>query len=299
MKIKLILQPDQFSSFTSWYLEPLWHRYFDIELYDQTKTYNNTALFVFWWMNANDTIVKELCNQGHKVVVDNLWEIPQVEFSSKYYELNNRNWCWYNESLWWRALGYHNYVPDKSYKKIAFMPINRAKEHRNIIVNALGSRLDNFVWSYKDKKLPNDAEKSLPEWQRFINPTWYNDTYYSVVVETHQVGRCWWPTDKTFKACAYYHPFLIAGQSHTLERLQHLGFETFNNIFDETYDDIEDFDQRLNAVIKNIDNFESVPYNAITIGRLLHNHNLFFNQQLVEDRIVKEIIEPLLEYAET
>jgi hypothetical protein len=70
-------------------------------------------------------------------------------------------------------------------------------------------------------------------------------------------------------------------------------------MFDESYDDIEDFDMRLNSVIKNIDNFDPVPYDAMTNEKLQHNHRLFFDEQLVKDRIVKEIIEPLLEYAET
>lgn len=299
MKIKLVLQPGQFISFTSWYLEPLWRKYFNIELYDETTTYDQHTLFVFWWMDAKNPLVNQLRDQGHKIAIDNLWEIPNSEFSKNYYELNNRNWCWYNESLWWRSLEYHNYVPKKSYKRISFMPIRRSSQQRNMIVESLGSRLDNFIWSYRDKTLPNDTTTSDPNYQRFFNPEWYDDTYFSTVLETIQSGPCWWPTDKTFKACAYYHPFLIIGQHYTLKYLKQLGFETYNNLFDESYDDIEDFNMRLNAVIKNIDNFNPVPYDYITIEKLQHNHNLFFDEQLVNNHIVKEIIEPLIEYAET
>ena len=299
MKIKLVLQSGQFTSFTSWYLEPLWREYFDIELYDKTTTYNQNALFVFWWMDAKNPLVNQLFDQRHKVAIDNLWEIPNSEYSKNHYELNNRNWCWYNESLWWQSLGYHNYMPKKSYKKISFMPIKRPSKQRNMIVESLGSRLDNFIWSYQDKILPNDTTTSNSDYQRFFNYEWYDDTYFSTVLETSQSGPCWWPTDKTFKACAYYHPFLIIGQHHTLKRLKELGFETYNNLFDESYDNVEDFDMRLNAVIKNIDNFDPVPYDPITVEKLQHNHNLFFDEQLVKDCIVKEIIEPLIEYAET
>ena len=299
-KIKLVLRPDEFTSFTSYYLEEFWREYFDIEWFDSNKSYSvNSTVFAVWWMNANDNYTQQLKSSGYKVAVDNLWELPRAEFGINCHELNNSNWFWYNESLWWRALRHHNYIPDKSYKKIAFMPINKAKTHRSIIVEALGSRLDNFVWSYQDKKLPNDADKSQSEWQRFLNPEWYNDTYFSVIVETQQQGTDQRLTEKTFKACAGYHPFLLIGQHRALSRFKQLGFETFNNIFDESYDEIADFDLRLNAVIKNIDNFEPVPYDAVTVKRLQHNHNLFFDEQLVKGCIVKEIIEPLLEYAET
>jgi hypothetical protein len=298
-KVKLILRPDEFTSFTSFYLESFWREYFDIEYFDSNKTYDKkSTLFAIWWMNANDEYSFQLKNSGYKVIIDNLWEIPNSEYSNNYYELNNKNWFWYNESLWWRSLGYHDYVPKKTYKKISFMPVNRSSKQRNTIIDIIGSRLDDFIWSYRDKKLPNDTTISNPNYQRFFNSEWYDDTYFSTVLETSQHGPCWRPTDKTFKACAYYHPFLIIGQYHTLKRLKELGFETYNNIFNETYDDIEDFDTRLNIVIKNIDNFNKMPYDSITNGKLEHNHNLFFNKKYVEELIFKEIVQPLLAHAE-
>jgi len=298
-KVKLILRPDEFTSFTSFYLESFWQEYFDIEWFDSEKTYDKSTLFAVWWMNADDKYSRQLKNSGHIVIIDNLWELPRSEYSNNYYELNNKNWCWYNESLWWQHLGYHNYVPKKTYKKLSFMSVRRPSKERKAIIDLLGARLENFIWSYQDKKLPNDTTTIDPNYQRFFNSEWYDDTYFSTVVETSQIGDCWWPTDKTFKACAYYHPFLIIGQHHTLKRLKELGFETYDNIFDESYDNIEDFDARLNTVIANIDNFYKIPYDSITIGKLKHNHNLFFNKELVEQRIFKEIVEPLISYAET
>jgi hypothetical protein len=166
-------------------------------------------------------------------------------------------------------------------------------------VDKLGSRLDRFLWSYKDKILPGDLPSSDSRHQRFFNPEWYDDTYFSMVVETLQHGGCTWMTEKVFKACAYYHPFLVISQPGLLTLLKKMGFETYQNIFDESYDHIRDFDSRLDAIIKNIDNFKVEPYDSETQRRLRHNHNHFFNQELVEDRITTEIVEPLLAYAET
>ena len=41
------------------------------------------------------------------------------------------------------------------------------------------------------------------------------------------------------------------------------------------------------------------PYTKEMWNKLQHNHDHFFNQQLVESKILSEIIEPLLNYAET
>ena len=298
MKINIVLRPGEFTSFTSYYLESLWNRYFDIKRYDSRATYCNTnTLFVVWWQNADDEYSKDLRNRGFKVVVDNLWEVSTSR--TDYYWLENPNWCWYNESLWWRSLGYHRYIPNKQYSKLSFMPIRRQELTRDQIVNKLKPLLDNFIWSYRDKKLPNDINSTDNGYQRFFNPEWYDDTYFSTVVETQQHGTCYWPTDKTFKACAYYHPFLLIGQCHTLKRLRQMGFETYDNIFDESYDDIVDFNSRLDAVIQNIKNFSRTPYDTQTQQKLQHNHDHFFNRDLVESKIVSEIIEPLLHHADT
>jgi hypothetical protein len=298
MKTNIVLRPGEFTSFTSYYLEPIWNRYFDIKQYDPSATYCNTnTLFVVWWQNADDEYSKDLQDQGYKVVIDNLWEVPTSR--TDYYWLENSNWFWYNESLWWRSLGYHQYIPNKQYSKLSFMPIRRQCSTRGKIVNKLNPLLDNFIWSYQDKKLPNDINSTDDGYQRFFNPEWYDNTYFSTVVETLQHGTCHWLTEKTFKACAYYHPFLLIGQHHTLKRLRQMRFETYDNIFDESYDDIVEFDLRFNAVIQNIKNFSRTSYDIQTQQKLQHNHDHFFNRDLVESKIVSEIIEPLLHYAET
>jgi hypothetical protein len=298
MKNKLVLRKDEHTSFKSFYLEYLWQRYFDIEFYDQSKTYNGPgSVFVVSWQNADDDYSKQLKNQGLKVAVDNLWENPLNR--KNYYWIENVNWSWYSESIWWRSLGYYEYRPNKTYSKLAFMPIRRRNAMRDKIVTTLSDRLDNFIWSYQDQLLPNDVPPTHDNYQRFFNSEWYDDTYFSLVVETEVIGYSRRPSEKSFKPIAYRHPFLLIGQYRLLKNLRRLGFETYENLFDESYDDILNFDQRLAAVIKNIDNFDTHAYDPITLDKLQHNHAHFFDQALVESKIVSEIIEPLINYAET
>jgi hypothetical protein len=112
-------------------------------------------------------------------------------------------------------------------------------------------------------------------------------------------GGAKWLSEKSFKPIAYRHPFLLIGQYRSLKKLHSLGFETYENLFDESYDDIVNFDRRLAAVINNISNFDARVYDAITLGKLQHNHAHFFDKELVESKIVTEIIEPLIHYIET
>ena len=138
-------------------------------------------------------------------------------------------------------------------------------------------------------------------YQRFFNPQWYDDTYFSLVVESKQQGSkpCEFLSEKSFKPIAYQHPFLIVGQPGSLKKLHSLGFETYENLFDESYDDILIMNYRFDAVVKNVDNFKRQDYDSLTLEKQQHNHAHFFNKELVESKIVTEIIEPLLHYAET
>ena len=297
MKNKLILRGEEYTSFHSHYLTFLWERYFDIEWYDQSKTYDQSGnVFVVNWQNANDDYSKQLKNQGYRVAVDNLWEFPTGR--KNYHWIEHPDWFWYNESIWWRNLGYHRYHPNKTYSKRAFMQIGRSNQIRDEIVNQLDHRLDSFVWSYRDQNLPNDVSKSQDNYQRFFNPQWYDNTYFSLVVESMQ-GYSIRLTEKSFKPMAYKHPFLLIGPPGSLKKLQSLGFETYENLFDESYDNIVRLDQRLPAIIKNIDDFVPKEYDTITLEKMQHNHARFFNRELVESKIIAEIIEPLINYIET
>jgi hypothetical protein len=297
-RIKLVLQPDQFSSFTSFYLESLWGQYFDIEIFDSSKKYEQSALFVVWWANTDDPVVTQLTAQGHKVVVDNLWEHHNTKFD-KYYQLSNTNWFWYNESLWWSALGYDQYRPEKMLTHIALMPIRRASPVRDWIVDNLKSLKDQMIWSYRQQHLPDDSFENNDVSQRFMNPGWYNATHTALVIETKQHGQNFHSTDKTYKALAFYQPLLVIGQQNSLKCLQDQGFETFDNIFDESYDSEPVFEKRFNLVVNNLKSIKLEPYSDLTWEKLRHNHNHFFDTALCKQRIIEEIIQPLIHYAET
>lgn len=296
-KIKLILQPNQFTSFTSYYLEEYWRRYFDISIYDPAKTYHKSGtIFVFWWNNAHDTLPTSLRDCGYRVAIDQLWEYP--EYKKNFYWIEHIDWFRLNESLWWRALGYNRYQPNKTSVHRALVPMNRRSDSRDLLYQTIESILTECIWSYGDKILPDDVDRNrFPEWQRFMNPSWYDGTYCSVVAET--MTKETWTTEKSFKPIGFYHPFLILSAPGHIEKIRSLGFSTFDNIFDESYDNMIDIQQRCQCISGNLSSIQSMEYDTETQKRLKHNHEHFFDQSLVESVIEKEIVEPLIEYAQT
>jgi hypothetical protein len=198
-------------------------------------------------------------------------------------------------------LGYLNYHPDRTYRQLAFMPINIHKDWRDRVVEQLSPDLDSMLYSYRDKTLPDDVPRNHVHWQRYFNPDWYNSTYFSLVVETtEQLPASGIPfvTEKSFKPMALQHPFQIHAAPGTLQYIQAQGFVTYDNLFDESYDLLAGAD-RLQKIQQNLREFKKQPYTAETLERIEHNHSRFFDRTLVCQRIRDEIINPLLEYAQT
>lgn len=75
-------------------------------------------------------------------------------------------------------------------------------------------------------------------------------------------------TEKTFKVILYKRPFVILGAKNSLRQLHKMGFKTFHSIWDESYDQIDDPNQRLLKVLEivedicsySIDDLQSMCY---------------------------------------
>jgi len=131
------------------------------------------------------------------------------------------------------------------------------------------------VWTIKH--IPNNIK--LPE----LDLT--NCSYLEVVNETvfDSVSGLF-ITEKTFRAIAMGHIFLICGQPGLLEHLKQEGFQTFDDLFDESYDSIRSFSQRWAIIKKNLQlwismsEIEKKSYYMKSFDKLVHNQNLLYNR---------------------
>jgi UDPglucose 6-dehydrogenase len=80
----------------------------------------------------------------------------------------------------------------------------------------------------------------------------YETTILSVVTETTWNQKEIFISEKTFKAIANGHPFIIVGPAGFLKKLRELGFKTFTGVLNEYYDEVEDHNSRLGAVADEI-----------------------------------------------
>lgn len=86
----------------------------------------------------------------------------------------------------------------------------------------------------------------------------------NIVLETHPYAEnkneyISYLTEKTYKAILFKKPFILVSLQHTLKSLRQSGFKTFSPWIDESYDDIEDFDLRIEAVLAEIKRLSALP----------------------------------------
>lgn len=292
-KLQVVLSDKQHTSFDQPWISSIVKDYFDVVYIEHNPIIDKKAIFLTNIFNDS-----KWYNQDYKLIIDNLWEIYKQD--DRGFVLENKNWFWYNESLWYRNLGYHNHMPNPNISKNGLLLMHLKKLHRDWLFKKLDVNKLLFSYVMAGFRINDDTDINDSSWQRYFNPDWYNCTAFSIVAETTVCNsEPLFVTEKTFKPIAFQHPFIIFGQTGVLKYLKSLGFETFENIFDESYDNVYEIDTRLKNIVEQINNYSHKNYDLLTIEKMQHNKELFFNEELVKTKIIKEIIEPILEYAET
>jgi hypothetical protein len=78
---------------------------------------------------------------------------------------------------------------------------------------------------------------------------YFSKTLVSVVTETHYKSKVISTTEKSFKPIKYKHPFILVGAYRSLEYLKKLGYKTFDQFWDESYDQTEDDTERMLKIV--------------------------------------------------
>ncbi len=112
------------------------------------------------------------------------------------------------------------------------------------------------------------------------------DSCINLVTETSFINNELFISEKIFKPILSYQPFIVLGPQGYLNRLKEYGFKTFSDFWDESYDNIEDFRERLFALInliRDLNNLSIEDMNALyqnTKDICIHNRNLFYSLEL-------------------
>ena len=92
------------------------------------------------------------------------------------------------------------------------------------------------------------------EWgEIYLEPAPYIDTYFSVVTETICAESIYsFRTEKMAKPLAIGHPFIAVSNAGFYRDLHDLGFQTFGHVIDESFDSIENHQDRVDRIAQII-----------------------------------------------
>ena len=125
-----------------------------------------------------------------------------------------------------------------------------------------------------DPQRVSEARKYLPMRIKEENNTEKDDNFYITRIKYDVCLDSWvsviseagfednkqncFISEKTFKAIACGHPFIILGNKGSLRRLRELGYKTFDGFIDESYDSLPSHERML-AIIQELKNIDAIP----------------------------------------
>ena len=122
----------------------------------------------------------------------------------------------------------------------------------------------------------------------YINTDWIENSYFSIIGE-HQVTHNIHVSEKIYKMFYHSHPFIVYGAPGTLKYLHKIGYKTFPELFDESYDDMPESADKLLFIGNQILQYcgedgrkkfeEKMPHIKETLE---YNRNLFITKDFYE-----------------
>jgi hypothetical protein len=148
-----------------------------------------------------------------------------------------------------------------------------------------------FCKMFQPTSLPNiDADKLSTVDIKLTDLNLTDISYLEIINETcFDSADNLFITEKTYRSIAMGHIFLICGQKGTLSHLKQEGFQTFDDLFDESYDQYASFSQRWHIIKQNIKLWismsarEKKSYYIKSYDKLLHNQKLLYDRNFKEE----------------
>lgn len=228
-------------------------------------------------------------NKEYIIFSNGWWDVNKYDFGFKY-TLCVYNYIWYNYIVLMTYPQYINYYIDKTYQFTnsksnlfcALIGVNKpARDYfveeitRNVIPNnyilnycgkELGQSSRHYDLNYNfNKYAPADPIESVTEQYTIsysIPTELFNSARFNLVVETNiDLTSEFHFTEKTLKPLIIGMPFIVMSTPHYLENMHKLGFRTFNELWNEDYDKIENFEDRATAIIELINDLSEFDWN--------------------------------------
>jgi hypothetical protein len=257
-----------------------------------------------------------LKSQGFVFIQATPWESLENIKNSNLYPITDIEHVKWSGGVSWFWFYMYNKHHGKTYefnhdtKKFDFLYLNKTmRGHRQKLFDSVETLMENSIYTNWDKGIKLPAEYELPWAQNYpgygkdqdIYEKPYNDTKYSLVSETNDTNNEVFMTEKIWKPIIAQQVFIVHGNYLYLQKLREIGFKTFSNHFDESYDLERNKDKRIDNIVNTCRDLLARNWQDIylqTQSLRKHNHDLFFNKEKLSLEINKTL-ELFLEFADS
>jgi hypothetical protein len=130
-----------------------------------------------------------------------------------------------------------------------------------------------------------------------LMPEHYLNSYFNVIAETRVSSGFVFLTEKLWKSVICGNPFFVLGNPGYLKTLRDKGYKTFDNWWDESYDDEESHWERSKmvfSILNDLKNKSKEELNEMLYEQLEvieHNRKHLYNSMIVEDTWLEDVLD--------
>ena len=178
------------------------------------------------------------------------------------------------------------------------------------VTEGYGKLVDEYAKIEMVKRVPLILDQTMEEVNKNDRPVDVNhvkDSYFNIITESYMYNKSlpqshktiFEMSEKTYKALICQ-PFIHLGSYGVLKYMRSMGYKTFPELFDESYDDIINHTDRLLAVVDSIEKvckmddteFHNIYCESI-IPKVIHNRELVRSKEIKEkiwNKFIRELI---------
>lgn len=111
--------------------------------------------------------------------------------------------------------------------------------------------------------------KNVPSSQQNRNITGVSESFIHIIAESRFISPMANISEKTLKPIIAKRPFILASTPYSLQLVKSMGFKTFSEFWDESYDEVTDHSKRLGLILDLIDYLNSLSNKNL---KRMHKH---------------------------
>jgi len=288
-----------------------WEQYDELFcIIDHRSGYEDNPEFVSQLHHRMDLLQQN----GFKFILANPWEseenVQGNKFSSILQGYEYKKWFGDTTWFWFFMKEKHkgqDFRCDHSHKPYEYLYLNKQpRPHRLRLWYALKDKqlLDNSLKSFLGLKEPVrlNPEYELPGVDPNNYPYYgkdqdlyvktYEHTACSLISETNYYDNTSFITEKLWKPILCGHFFIVLGNQFYLKKIKEIGFRTFEDYFDESYDQEANTKKRIEKLVKLLESLKNFNWQDAYLSShdlRKHNYDHFWSKTAYQKEVRKTV----------